>query len=292
MVLPDLLRLPPMTQSWTEPRLSVRHEGDWQLDGSVGMGLLDGSLAMLPSLDLGLQTRTAWGPFQARGFYQPVQDSLLSWVGVTDPYLGLGWGRVSRLGASVGQEIPVGGPYQVSVQGLAAYLSGDGVEDNQQIKLETGLKRSLGLSWLDFGVLGLQGRLDAYRLNRSHFTLGHGGYYSPQAAVGTHLTWDARTPEAKPWIVSMHLETGPVYQHLDAAPYFPLAPDGRTYPASTQWTWGMGAEVKAIWRVMDHVQVGAVAQVSRTPSYDQQALMLTARYAFQPRRALLSPDLP
>lgn len=278
--------------AWFEPRLHVSYADGAQYDAVLGLAPVGTTLAPLPTMRLGVQADAPWGPVGLSAFALPVQDSALSWLGMPDPYGGEGWGRTYRYGFTGSQRLSLGGDYQLQLGGLVARLQGERVAPNHQGRLEVGVQRDLRLPHLDFGVLGLQASYERYQLNLGHFTVGHGGYYSPQLAAGSQLTWDARTPESEPWMLSMHVGTGPSYHQLDAAPYFPLSPDGRVYEGSAQWTWGVDGELKAAYLLGDRWQVGASLQFARTPSYDQQALMVVARYGFAARRALVSDDLP
>jgi hypothetical protein len=63
-------------------------------------------------------------------------------------------------------------------------LEGENVASNQGVSLNMGLATDLRLRGFDYFTLGPDVSFDAYRKNLSHFTLGHGGYFSPERLFG------------------------------------------------------------------------------------------------------------
>lgn len=124
---------------------------------------------------------------------RPVRDSLLSWAGTVDPGTGRTWGGVLAQGARL-EVSHTAGDFVTFAFGDGRWLTGDGVPDN------TGGTAGLGLEWTlneaDDSVyaVGLLASGSGYRHNLSRFTLGHGGYFSPQAFLhlGTPARWRGR----------------------------------------------------------------------------------------------------
>lgn len=150
-----------------------------------------------------------------------VTDSLLSYAGARDPYSGLIWGGVvktgGRLDATLGDE--QGGIYA----GLGAYnLSGQEVLSNRL------LETSLGAYWRAWQrsdaqlTLGVNFTGLGYSHNLSEFTVGHGGYFSPQRYLSLAIPAELSGRRGK---LSYRLggELGVRSFRVDAAPYFPTS---------------------------------------------------------------------
>ncbi|MCY1283080.1 Cellulose synthase operon protein C [compost metagenome] len=149
-----------------------------------------------------------------------VTDSLLSYAGTKDPFTGKSWGGVTKTGGNLqyAYDNGDGGAYV----GADFYrYRGDGVEDNKSFGLSGGaylrpireadreLQTGLHLGWMGFDK------------NLSGFTLGHGGYFSPESYVGIAFPVQYKATYDKRW--ETRIKVAPGFQSFtqDSAPYFP-----------------------------------------------------------------------
>src|SRR4051794_37608923 len=114
---------------------------------------------------------------------RPVKDSLLSYAGTRDPGTGQTFGGVARTGGGLEVGYDEGG-FGAYAKGGYNRFDGTKVAGNSAIEMTTGafirpiktgnneLKVGVALTYLNF------------EKNLSHFTIGHGGYFSPQNYVG------------------------------------------------------------------------------------------------------------
>ncbi|MDO9502624.1 cellulose synthase subunit BcsC-related outer membrane protein, partial [Falsiroseomonas sp.] len=165
--------------------------GDWlRLDvGTTPIGFqtsnIIGGAEIAPQLTAqGLRARfTA----ERRG----MNDSLLSWSGATDPRTGTSWGPVLRTGGRAQLEFPLGNGYGYIGGGYSS-LDGSGVASNTRIEGGAGVSVPV---WRQ-GDAELRTGLDlvylAYERNLRYFTLGHGGYFSPQQYTALNIPVDYR----------------------------------------------------------------------------------------------------
>jgi Tfp pilus assembly protein PilF len=120
-----------------------------------------------------------------------MNDSLLSWSGATDPRTGASWGPVLRTGGRAQIEFPLGNGYGY-VGGGYSSLDGSGVASNTRIEAGAGVSIPV---WRE-GDSELRTGLDlvylAYERNLRYFTLGHGGYFSPQQYTALNIPVDYR----------------------------------------------------------------------------------------------------
>ncbi|WP_168404626.1 cellulose biosynthesis protein BcsC [Erwinia amylovora] len=123
------------------------------------------------------------------GERRAVTDSLLSYVGVKDPYSGKSWGRVSKNGANALLSYDDGDAGFYAGAGGYGY-TGENVASNSALMANAGayvrpfhysdreLKTGMNISWMDFSK------------NLSGFSLGQGGYFSPQNYISVSLPVD------------------------------------------------------------------------------------------------------
>ena len=123
-----------------------------------------------------------------------VTDSVTSFAGSRDPRTGDKWGGVTANG--------VRGELSYDDQKVGAYgygsahvLLGNNVESNNRFELGSGIYWYLRNAPDSILTLGLSGSALTYANNQDFFTVGHGGYFSPQTffALGVPISWSQRT---------------------------------------------------------------------------------------------------
>ncbi len=109
----------------------------------------------------------------------PVTESLLSYAGTHDPVSGRDWGGVTRNGLKLDLTQPEG---EHGLFARAAYyrLLGHDVQSNNQVDALVGHYWHQPLDDENQLHLGLTLHYTQFEDNLSGFTLGHGGYFSPQ----------------------------------------------------------------------------------------------------------------
>ncbi|MBM2854316.1 MAG: hypothetical protein HW417_1244 [Steroidobacteraceae bacterium] len=233
---------------------------------------------------------------------QPVADSLLSLAGASDPVTGRAWGGVMRNRAYVAGNF---GGNDLNVYGHAsgALVEGLRVDDNTHWKAGLGFWRraASGQGW----QARLGGNLTAtgYGENRSHFTIGHGGYFSPSHFISVGPSFDVRGRRNS---ASFRIEGGVSWQKLseEASFYFPEDPvlqaasgDPRYAGSSRE---GIGARLSATveWRVSNRAVAGLRIEGVRGEDFDEVRLQVYTRRwnsaitepAREPPLALLQSD--
>jgi hypothetical protein len=130
--------------------------------------------------------------------------------------------------------------------------------------------------------LGGSVRAESYDDNRSHFTLGHGGYFSPRKFLAAGPAFDLR---ARRDGTSFRLEGGVAWQVIreQASEYFPSDPalqaasgDPR-YAADSRE--GLGARLAATveWRVSNRAVAGVRLEGVRGEDFDEVRLQVYSR---------------
>ncbi len=220
-----------------------------------------------------------------------VTDSVLSSAGMRDPLTMQAWGGVVKTGAQFG--VTYGGDERGVYADLgAAQLSGKGVKDNTQIEA------SLGTYWRVYQSvnsklkLGLNLTAMAYRDNLGFFTLGHGGYFSPQQYLSLGVPWELTGRRG-----ALSYQMGGDFSlqkfSQDRVAYFPNDPAfqnawtlkaGTTYPAyyEAESSSGLGYNLYGAFEYpfTPRLIFGGRLAFENSRNYAQQTGTVFLRYAF------------
>nr|WP_246523626.1 cellulose biosynthesis protein BcsC [Neoroseomonas eburnea] len=213
--------LAPRDDTATGVAFNLGYRRDWLTAdvGSTPIGFrytnLVGGLEVAPALGGGWRVRVS-------GERRAVQDSLLSWAGQRDALTGQTWGGVMRTGGRAQVEYSQGAGSLYAGGGYAVF-DGSGVKDNARVEVGAGGSYAVVRRPDETLNLGLDLVYFAYDENLRFFTLGHGGYFSPQSytALNIPMDWRARSGE---WSWRLGGSLGYAVWSEDSAPVFPNDP--------------------------------------------------------------------
>jgi tetratricopeptide (TPR) repeat protein len=210
-----------------------------------------------------------------------VEDSLLSYAGTRDPVGGQTWGGVVRNRAYLGGRL-VDGDFELHGLIAAADLDGHRVDSNTEWRADAGFlqRAASGAGWV--AKLGGTARAAGFSANRSHFTLGHGGYFSPNRflTVGPVFELQARRGDR-----SFFVEGAVEWQEVreSASDYFPEDPalqaasgDPR-YPGDSRDGLGLRLAATIEWRVTERAVAGVRLEGVRGEDADMVRLQIYTR---------------
>jgi tetratricopeptide (TPR) repeat protein len=153
------------------------------------------------------------------GERRSVVDSLLSYAGQRDRVTGTNWGMVVRTGGRGQVEVPVG-------RGFAYLGGGYSVFDGENVANNARIEAGAGLSYPVLQMAGGELRVGAdlvyfgYDRNLRFFTLGHGGYFSPQSFFAGSIPVDFRAQQGN-FSYRLGGTLGYAVWREDSAPVFP-----------------------------------------------------------------------
>ncbi|MHB0872877.1 MAG: cellulose synthase subunit BcsC-related outer membrane protein [Acidithiobacillus ferrooxidans] len=191
---------------------------DLQMDiGSTPTGFLEHGLTG------GIAWQPGGGPLSLQADRRPVVDSLLSYAGMYDPRTGSNWGGVFantvQIAAGAGRDPARYGSLSYAV------LQGSHVAANHRWSVDGGLRWPVATGIPDEQVhVGLNMLFMSYAKNLSFFTLGQGGYFSPQTFYRPSATvdWEGYMGAHAVWKLSGRLGWQTFQQ--SSSPYFPMDP--------------------------------------------------------------------
>ncbi len=238
---------------------------------------------------------------------RPMSNSLLSFAGTEDPRTGIVWGGVVATGPSLGLSWDQGGSDGVWADLSHHRLTGLNVEDNRRTRLMAGYYRRLINEPHEVLSVGVNAMYWTYQKDLGEYTLGHGGYYSPQRYQSLSLPLRyARRGADWSFVVDGSISTS--WSKSDGGSYYPLpglieAPLGalsaqgvsaagalaesRFSPSSGRGT-GYYLRLAAERRLSDHWVLGGAFEVQKSEDYSPNRAMLYLRYTLEPWRG----DLP
>lgn len=235
-----------------------------------------------------------WGMTLSR---RPVSSSLLSYGGTVDPGTGISWGGVRANGIRLDLSRDLGGAVGFWGSAQQHLLTGKNVPDNWRTRLmgggyykfvnETHRRASLGLSTM----------LWHYQQDLSGYTLGQGGYYSPQGyfSLSVPVSYRQRTPD---WSWELGGSGSWSYARTDDSRRYPLEgllpaglPD-RNAPVKGGSSSGFGYTLNGVveHRLTEHWRIGGRVDIQQADDYAPSHVTLFLRYTFKPWQGDL--DMP
>ena len=236
----------------------------------------------------GVRLRDTFGPLSisVEGGSRSVTDSLLSYAGTRDPRTGRNWGGVVSRGGRLELGVDTG---PVNLFGYGEYhrLVGVRVEENQRVAGGGGIEWKLYQGPAGDVRIGPAVALMSYQYNLSFFTIGHGGYFSPQQFFhgGFALRWSGNSPGSLRWDVAA--EPGYDTFSQNSAPMFPLNlpgdPTGAApYPALSNHGFAFNGHAFIGWRIATFFELGLSASAQHAPEFQEYRGAVVFRFGGGP----------
>ena len=222
-----------------------------------------------------------------------VTDSLLSFGGTKDPYSGITWGGVTSTRAHGQLEFGVGKGYLYAGGGYDS-LTGRNVKSNTEIEFGAGGAYPVYKTPTDEVKVGLDLVYFGYNSNLSYFTLGQGGYFSPQSyfaalipvsytqtlkdltwSIGGAIGYQTYTQKSSPVFPNNASLQGQLDTLAASTPGLVSFYPGKT---ASGVTGGVSGTIE--YRASPSLRLGAKAQFQSTGDWNQLDATVYARYIF------------
>jgi thioredoxin-like negative regulator of GroEL len=227
------------------------------------------------------------------GEHRAVTDSLVSYAGAYDPGTSLTWGGVTRTRVHAQLEFSPG-PANFYAGGGYDWLNGENVLSNNEVELGAGGSYPVYKTPADEVRVGLNLIYFGYQKNQDHFTLGYGGYFSPQnyVAAVVPVTW---TATRGPLTYTLGGSLGLQSFNADGGAILPTQPvleqEVQSLAASNTSVQGSYASqnVSGIvggvngsfeYHLTPELQVGGTAAYQKSADWNETDVMAFARYTF------------
>jgi tetratricopeptide (TPR) repeat protein len=231
----------------------------------------------------GLRLTPRGGPFTILVSRDAILDTKLSFAGERDAGTSLIWGGVMANSASV---LGHWGTDKSGFYASAGYqnITGKGVESNSQINVTTGTYFKLFSSSQGSLTAGLNLSGMHYDKNLRYFTLGQGGYFSPQQyfLANIPLRWEGTWNRKLQYSVAGSLGV----QHFseDQSAFFPLlVQNAFYYPAFASTGGNYNFDFRIAYQLAPQWLAGAFADAGNARDYRNVAAGLYLKYVFEPR---------
>jgi tetratricopeptide (TPR) repeat protein len=267
-------------QDWLSPYLEI---GSTPLNADLSARVIGKA---------GVQYRHAQGYVQAEFYSQPIRESVLSYVGLEDPYVdGRAWGRVQETGGSLQVFQGLGNDITAFAKGSYGVITGTNTYKNDHLSLIGSVSKLFKPEGFEYITVGPAVSYEQFNNNQNQFTYGNGGYFSPQYIIQGIIEAQALTTEGQSWLAQGSIGAGGQQNKQDASPYFPLDPDGREFPGTTSSTGIFLVKADGGVLLTPEFMVGAKLSYAITADYNEGFAAIYVRYFFEPRVGLFRSDL-
>ncbi|MGJ7512994.1 cellulose synthase subunit BcsC-related outer membrane protein [Pseudomonas baetica] len=236
---------------------------------------------------------------------RPVNDSLLSRAGAVDSVSGVRWGGVTANGLRLDLSHATSAVDGVWASLGAHWLRGENVADNSRRSAMGGYYYNLIERADERLSTGLMLIYWSYDKDLSEFTLGQGGYYSPQKyySMGVPLDYAWRNAD---WSVRLEGSLGWAYATTKASELYPLEGGGGKWLSSIEQagfsaedvsevkgagtTSGANVRLRGLVerRLSEHLVLGGGLAWQHSEDYAPSRALLYLRYTFDPWQGNLS----
>ncbi|MBS3952289.1 MAG: BCSC C-terminal domain-containing protein [Methylomicrobium sp.] len=257
------------------------------------------------TFDVGFVQQTQAGNWGLNVYSQPVRQSILSYTGIRDPYANqldrplpasnsdLEWGRVLRSGVRATGYQQFNERWNLNGSAEIAMLTGKNVADNTSVAASIGLGRNVQIRGFDYFSIGPSVMYEHYEKNLSQFTLGHGGYFSPDHYINAGFGVNFLTDEGKAFVIKGRALVGAQIVNESSTPWFPqVDPDRGRYGRQNDVGEALDFELKGVWLATPNIQLGAGAAIRHANNFEDYTGGFFIRYFFEDRKASYSTDIP
>ncbi|WP_367300181.1 cellulose synthase complex outer membrane protein BcsC [Hafnia alvei] len=223
---------------------------------------------------------------------RPISSSLLAFGGQKDDQTGITWGGVRRTGLGISGSYDRGEAHGVWADLSADQLTGKNVADNSRIRWMAGYYYKLINENNRRVTVGLSNMIWHYDKDLSGYTLGQGGYYSPQEYVsfGVPVNYRQRTEN---WSWELGGSVSWSHSKTDTVDRYPIkglipAPDKANNKYTDKYdtdsgssSSGVGYTLRAIVerRVTSNWFIGAGVDIQEAKDYTPSHGLIYVRYS-------------
>lgn len=228
------------------------------------------------------------------GERRAVTDTLLSYAGTSDPRTGQIWGGVTRTGARAQLEASVD-KLDMYVAAGGAILQGTNVQNNTMFNVQAGAFVPIWRTADQELRVGLNLTYFQYAKNLEFFTLGHGGYFSPQSYMSAIIPINYRGKINEDFSYEANVGLGVQTYRTSAADYYPSDPAlqaawatttagipglSATYSATSRTGLAGNARMSLDYNITPNLRLSARLAYQQVGDYREASSLIFAKYTF------------
>ncbi len=223
-----------------------------------------------------------------------VTESFLSFAGTSDPRTGRQWGGVTKSSGKIAIESAIG-QWNTYLQAGGGVINGTNVADNTEYEVGGGATYPIWKYGTEELRTGVDVHYSHFDKNLRYFTLGQGGYFSPQRYISAMVPITYKNQFGRDWSYEFDGAVG--YQEFSekSTPYFPTSPAlqsaivaetasdnlvSATYKGTHSSGISGGVSARVDYKVTPSFTVGARANFQNSGVYQQYGGALYGRYVF------------
>jgi thioredoxin-like negative regulator of GroEL len=292
--------------------LSSPQPGDQNAEG-VGLGVaytLRGITADVGSSPFGFREESAvggleWAPqlsahvrLRLKAERRALPDSILSYAGAVDPRTGQTWGGVVQDHGRATLEFSAGKADFYGLVGFAQF-TGTHVQTNTEVEGGAGGSFPVLRTPTQEARVGLNLIYFGFSHNQDFFTLGQGGYFSPQSFASALVPVSYKEQVDEDLSYEVGGAAGFASYHETAQPYYPIDPALQAaliaqqsnpatavpgvlseFASKSQSGFSGTAHATVDYRVTPSLHVGGRVNYAHSPAFDETIGMVFAKYLF------------
>lgn len=273
------------TSLWVfTPQISFEQEGYANYKFDLGLTPLNADIDPLPTF-----SAEAKSNFWRINLHQKsVKESILSYVGLADPYGDREFGRVLRTGAEGELNFSTQSAYWLSIIGGYDYYWGKNVKSNNALNLNISIGRTIEKYGNDLSF-GIFTAYKHFSRNLDFFTFGNGGYFSPENFIISGPTLRYVTKKYKTYWLDTQVSGGILYFKTENAPFFPRGDDSLgEFDGDSSLEFGFNVKMEALKLVNKHFEIGGFSSINRSSDFTEFIGGLKFKYFPSARNSIVS----
>lgn len=266
------------------PEISLEKEGYTHYSLGLGITPLNGPVYPVPTF-LAEAQQQHW---RFNIHQNSVRESILSYVGLEDPFSNREWGRVLKTGAEAEVTFAPFSSYWLTLIAGYDYYWGDNVKGNNALQgtISFGKTFAKNIGNISLGVF-VTGK--HFQSNSDFFTFGHGGYFSPEILLNTGPTISFQTKSYESFWLDGQVSAGFLYFRTEDAQFFPLGNGSSNggFDGDNSSQLGFSGKLEGLKLLSPNLAGGGFANINKSADFTEWSAGLTLRYYFDSRFKLL-----
>ena len=221
-------------------------------------------------------------PFSFRVYRDQVKETMLSYAGEKDPLTGEIWGGVVATGAEGNLSL---GSAQSGfyVQGGGSQLTGVNVNNNSRIYGSTGAYWTVYSN--QYGVLKMGANMTGlhYAENQRYFTVGQGGYFSPDSYLLLNAPFTWQSHPINHFVYTIKGSLGVQSFHEGTALPGSLIATDTTPTAQANMGANYNLDMNMAYRLDEHWDIGGFVGVNNAHDYQDRTAGFAVKYMQRPQ---------